>query len=245
MNKWNWAFGSIPVIPKFKWAVTAGDQIGHSPDDQKCGDHFIEKGLECHDGDAHRPTPGKNPYFQGDRKGPDDKSKDTGDRDKGEVTKKTKERKESQEQQGTGPADFAGDRFDHYANQLEEAWEQKTGKPLEWNDTRLHELLEMTMRDTAREFSLDSEELGFQDLGIDYYGPVDNRREPQRGGPKKGYKGRSLWRPRSFEKETTTPDDSGGSAKVPPGFRSVSKPCGPGPASRWQTRRRAWPRGTS
>ena len=56
-------------MKKLSWAVTAGDQVGDSSDDQPCGDHFIDKDLECHDGDAHRPTPGKNPYWQGDRKG--------------------------------------------------------------------------------------------------------------------------------------------------------------------------------
>ncbi len=220
MSKWRWSFGSVPQLSKWRWAVIAGDQEAHSPDDQQCGDHFIEKDLECHEGDAHRPTPGKNPYFQGGRKGPEDKSKDTSERDRGEVTPKTKERKESQEREGTGPVTFADERFDHYTDQLEQAWEEKTGKPLVWNDKRLHEMLEMVMRDTAREYSLDSEELGFQELGIGYYGPEDSPREPQRGGPKKGYKGRALWRPRTHEKPTTTPRDGAGTEKVPPGFRS-------------------------
>ncbi len=221
MSKWMWALGYVPGTSKFRWAVNAGDQLPHSEDDQECGDHFIDKGLECHDGDAHRPTPGKNPYYQGGREGPEDKSKDTGKRDRSEVTPQTKKRKEGQEQkEGYGPVNFAEERFDHYSGMLEQAWEKKTGKPLEWNDKRIGEMTEMVMRDTAREFSLDADDLGFQDSGVDYYGPEDNPLEPFRGEPKKGYKGRALWRPRSHEKETTTPREGGGKEQVPPGLRS-------------------------
>jgi len=221
MNKWMWALGFVSQTPKFRWAVNAGDQTPHSEDDQECGDHFIDKGLECHDGDAHRPTPGKNPYYQGGREGPEDKSKDTGQRDRSEVTPQTKKRKEGHEQkEGYGPVNFAEEQFDHYSGMLEQAWEKKTGKPLEWNDKRIGEMIEMVMRDTAREFSLDADDLGFQDSGVDYYGPEDNPLEPFRGEPKKGYKGRALWRPRSHEKETTTPREGGGKEQVPPGLRS-------------------------
>ena len=88
---------------KFKWAVNAGDQISHSEDDKPCGDHFIEKDLECHDGDAHRPDTGNNPYWQAGRKGPpsEDPSgkgkSERGERDRREITKKATKKKEERE----------------------------------------------------------------------------------------------------------------------------------------------------
>ena len=68
-DKMHWALGNtIKVFETLRWSSEAGDQKPKSGDDTKCGNHYIEEGLECHDGDAHRPTPGKNPYWQGGRK---------------------------------------------------------------------------------------------------------------------------------------------------------------------------------
>lgn len=52
----------------FSWLepITAGDKVPHSPDDKPCGDGWITKEKDCHDGKAHRPTPGENPYWSGD-----------------------------------------------------------------------------------------------------------------------------------------------------------------------------------
>ncbi len=49
----------------FDWndLARAGDKIPHSEDDKPCGDGWISKEKECHDGDAHRPAPGENPYW--------------------------------------------------------------------------------------------------------------------------------------------------------------------------------------
>jgi len=41
----------------------AGDKIPHSKDDIPCGDGWISREKDCHDGDAHRPSPGENPYW--------------------------------------------------------------------------------------------------------------------------------------------------------------------------------------
>lgn len=41
----------------------AGDKEPNSKDDKECGDHFIPRWKDCHDGDAHRPEPGENPYW--------------------------------------------------------------------------------------------------------------------------------------------------------------------------------------
>ncbi len=43
--------------------IRAGDKIPHSEDDKPCGDGWIPKEKDCHDGDAHRPSPGENPYW--------------------------------------------------------------------------------------------------------------------------------------------------------------------------------------
>jgi len=194
---------------KLNWEVRAGDNIGESDDDQKCGDHYIEKGLECHDGDAHRPTPGKNPYWQGGRKGSGDKSK-SGQKssDRGQPHKRDKsERTERSSKEGSHgdhqeQAKFAVNRFDHYADMME-----KNNPDMEWTDDRKHELLEMVMRDTAREFSLDSDELGFTDKDAINYGPIDNYLSSR----DRGRKGRALWRPRSDERH-----GPGTNVSVPP-----------------------------
>ena len=51
----------------FNWDVEdlihAGDKVPHSKDDKECGEHFIPIWKDCHDGDAHRPPPGENPYW--------------------------------------------------------------------------------------------------------------------------------------------------------------------------------------
>jgi len=177
------------------WKIKAGDQIGESPDDQKCGDHYIEKGLECHDGDAHRPTPGKNPYWKDGRRGPGDKSKsgDKGssgkdvprDRDREGRTEKEENKGRKEEQ-----VKFAVDRFDHYADMMEE-----NDPAMTWTPEKKYELIEMVMRDTAREFSLDSDELGFTDPEAIHYGPLDNYLSSR----DRGRKGRALWRPRKDE----------------------------------------------
>jgi hypothetical protein len=44
----------------------AGDKVPNSSDDQECGDGFVPKWKDCHDGDAHRPSPGENPYWTDD-----------------------------------------------------------------------------------------------------------------------------------------------------------------------------------
>ncbi len=41
----------------------AGDKVPNSPDDIPCGDGWISKDKECHDGEAHDPEPGENPYW--------------------------------------------------------------------------------------------------------------------------------------------------------------------------------------
>ena len=41
----------------------AGDKEPDSSDDKPCGDHYIPEWKDCHDGDAHRPEPGENPYW--------------------------------------------------------------------------------------------------------------------------------------------------------------------------------------
>ena len=41
----------------------AGDKVPNSPDDIPCGDGWISKDKDCHDGEAHRPEPGENPYW--------------------------------------------------------------------------------------------------------------------------------------------------------------------------------------
>ena len=161
MSKWKWAFGAV-FIPKFRWAVTAGDQLPQSEDDKECGDHYIDKDLECHEGDAHRPDPGNNPYWQGGRKGPPSedaggkgKSED-GSRDRREVTKKAKTKEEDRQSRGEGStpermAQFAEDTLNDFMDMAEENY----GEGLDWDSehgkTLLHELAEKSIRETARE----------------------------------------------------------------------------------------------
>ncbi len=151
-------------IDDLNWKVQAGDQKGHSEDDKECGDHFIAKDKECHDGDAHRPDPGNNPYWQGGRKGPPGedaggkgKSED-GSRDRREVTKKAKKKEEGREAAGEGftperAASFATDTLNDKFDQAEEAY----GPDLDWNSEHgqklAHELAEETIRDTAKEYA--------------------------------------------------------------------------------------------
>ncbi len=156
MSKWNWAFGNV-LVSKFKWAVTAGDQDPESEDDKKCGDHYIDKSLECHDGDAHRPDPGNNPYFQGGRKGPPGedaggkgKSED-GSRDRREVTKKAKKKESDRAERGEEStpermAKFAEDTLNDFMDGYGDVdWDSDHGQKL------LNELAEMSIRQTARE----------------------------------------------------------------------------------------------
>lgn len=206
----------------FRWSVRAGDQIGHSEDDKKCGDHYISKDLECHDGDAHRPTPGKNPYWQSGRKGPP--SEDSGGkekpRDREKLSKRAEEKKERREKEPTPktPEDYARNTLEDLKKQVEDAFEEQ-GQELVWDDRRKHELMEMVMRDTAREFSLDPEELGMFDPERPYFSLFHGGPWPDRG-----YKGRSLWRPRQTEEPTTTPRDKGREEAVPPEFESKKGP---------------------
>lgn len=197
-------------MKKLSWAVTAGDQVGDSSDDQPCGDHFIDKDLECHDGDAHRPTPGKNPYWQGDRKGAGDKSKTPEksgknqpghERDRDQQTPQHQDKQEHQERQGHTPESYAEDNVDHFADLMEKAYEDRTGQPLEWNDKRLKDLTEMVMRQTARQFPQDADDLGFHDSTM-----------PE---GQKGKKGRALWRPRHGERPTDFEREGGGKEHVP------------------------------
>ena len=178
MSKWQWAFGSTPLIQKWKWAVTAGDQDPESEDDKKCGEHYIAEDKDCQDGDAHRPDPGNNPYWQGGRKGPEDKSTDTSKRDRKEVTKKAK-KKESERETPTTPdimADWADDRLREYMEETEMA-HRDSGDGFTWESEqgamKLHELAEETLRDTAREFAgnLDTRKKNFND-------PEDTRTDP-------------------------------------------------------------------
>jgi len=139
MSKWKWAFGAVS-IPKFRWAVTAGDQDPESPDDKKCGDHYIDKDLECHEGDAHRPDPGNNPYWQSGRKGPPSedsggkgKSED-GSRDRREVTKKAEKKESGRQEHGEGftperAASFAEDTLNDYMDMAQENY----GERLDWD----------------------------------------------------------------------------------------------------------------
>ena len=120
-------------MDKLLWAVQAGDQIGDSEDGQPCGDHFIDNDLECHEGDAHRPTPGKNPYWQGDRKGPEDKSKTPEkkgkdqpghERDREQHTQQNKQRMERLLDSGHTPESLGRDQVNHYADMMEEAYQR-------------------------------------------------------------------------------------------------------------------------
>ena len=163
MSKWKWAFGAVS-IPKFRWAVTAGDQDPESPDDKKCGDHYIDKDLECHEGDAHRPDPGNNPYWQGGRKGPPSedsegkgKSED-GSRDRREVTKKAEKKESGRQEHGEGftperAANFAEDTLNDYMDMAQENY----GENLDWDSEHgkklMYELAEKSIRDTAREYA--------------------------------------------------------------------------------------------
>ena len=191
------------------WKIQAGDQIPESEDDQKCGDHYIKKGLECHDGDAHRPTPGKNPYWQNGRKGPQHKpGRDEGGRPSDTRDRNERTKRSDEEGSHGGPeeqAKFATKRFDHYADMMEE-----NDPGMEWTDDKKFELLEMVMRDTAREFSLDSDQLGFTDKNAVHYGPIDNYLSSR----DKGRKGRSMWRPRKDERH-----GPGTNVQIPPEHR--------------------------
>lgn len=191
-------------MDKIRWAVQAGDQVGDSEDDQPCGDHFIDKDLECHDGDAHRPTPGKNPYFQGDRKGPQDKSKtpDKGSsknqpghkRDRDEHTQQNRERMETLLDQGHTPESLGRDQVNHFADMMEDAYQ----RPL--NDKDIHTLVDMVNQKMGENFSQDPSQKGIHD--------------PTAPKGFKGPKGREMSRPDSYHKETTdgpeTPGNRGG-----------------------------------
>jgi len=206
-------------MDKLRWAVQAGDQIGDSEDDQQCGDHFIEKGLECHDGDAHRPTPGKNPYFQGDRKGPQDKSKTPApspsgnqsghERDRTEHTKQNKERMLVLLDEGYTPESLGREEINHFAD----LYEKSQGHDM--TDKDVHTLTDLIRQEVGRRMSQDAEQQGIHD-------PL---------APKgyKGPKGREDARPDSYHDETSDdhfgPSGRGG----PPGgglydhFKNVLK----------------------
>jgi len=192
-------------MDKLRWAVQAGDQVGDSEDDQKCGDHFIDKDLECHDGDAHRPTPGNNPYWQGDRKGPEDKSKTPErkegeknqrghERDRTEHTKQNRERMEMLLDNGHTPESLGRDNVNHFADMMEENY----GRPL--TDTDVHTLVDMVNQKMGESFSQDPEQKGIHD--------------PTAPKGFKGPKGREMSRPDSYHKQTTdkeyTPSGRGG-----------------------------------
>jgi hypothetical protein len=162
MSKWNWAIGAVSSITKWRWAVNAGDQTPQSEDDKQCGDHYIDKDLECHDGDAHRPDPGNNPYFQGGRKGPPGKDEsgkgksEDGSRDRREVTKKAEKKESERKDSGEGStpesmAKFAEDTLNDFMDMAEENY----GEGLDWDSEHgkmlLHELAEKSIRETARE----------------------------------------------------------------------------------------------
>ncbi len=190
---------------KLSWAVTAGDQDPDSEDDQPCGDHFIDKDLECHDGDAHRPTPGNNPYWQGERKGPEDKSRTPSrkegeknqpghERDRSEHTQQNRERMELLLDQGHTPESLGRDNVNHFADMMEENY----GRPL--TDKDVHTLVDMVNQKMGESFSQDPEQKGIHD--------------PTAPKGFKGPKGREMSRPTRYHKETTdkeyTPSDRGG-----------------------------------
>jgi hypothetical protein len=60
MRNFDWDFG---VITEDEDPAYAGDHVPDSEDDIPCGDGFIPSSKECHNGDAHRPEPGENPYW--------------------------------------------------------------------------------------------------------------------------------------------------------------------------------------
>lgn len=202
MSKWNWAFGSVS-IPKFRWAVTSGDQTPQSEDDKKCGDHYIDKNLECHDGDAHRPDPGNNPYFQGGRKGPpgedaDGKGKsEDGTRDRREVTKKAKKKEDQRAKEGTPStpermAKFAEDTLNDFMDDYGDVdWDSDHGQKL------LNELAEMAIRETAREHAgqLDQRAAKKYLPGRDH---EDNRPDPG-VGPREMFRPGLMDKPITFE----------------------------------------------
>ncbi len=205
MSKWNWAFGSFS-IPKFRWAVTSGDQTPQSEDDKKCGDHYIDKDLECHDGDAHRPDPGNNPYFQGGRKGPPGKDEsgkgksEDGSRDRREVTKKAKTKEEDRQSRGEGftperAASFAEDTLNDYMDMAE----QNYGEDLDWDSEHgqklAHELAEKSIRDTAREYAGQMDQRAAKKY-LPGRGHEDDRPDP-------GVDPREMSRPRITDKPIT------------------------------------------
>jgi hypothetical protein len=193
---------------KLSWAVTAGDQIGDSEDDQPCGNHFIDNDLECHDGDAHRPTPGKNPYFQGDRKGPQDKSKtpDRGEgeknqpghkRDRSEHTQQNRQRLETLLETGHTPESLGREEVNHFAD----AWEAAEGRQID--DQGIHDIAEMITQETGRRGSKDAQEKGQHD--------------PTAPKGQQGPQGRQLWKKEKapFSKETQMPREGGGMEYTP------------------------------
>ncbi len=194
-------------MKKLSWAVTAGDQDPDSEDDQPCGDHFIDKDLECHDGDAHRPTPGKNPYWQGDRKGPEDKSKTPSrkgeknqpghERDRSEHTQQNRQRLELLLDQGHTPESLGRDNVNHFADM----WEDANGRPID--EQGIHDLSEMVNQKMGESFSQDPAQKGIHD--------------PTAPPGSKGPKGRQLWKQGKapFSRETEMPRDDGGMEHTP------------------------------
>jgi hypothetical protein len=195
-------------MQKLSWAVTAGDQIGDSEDDQPCGDHFIDNDLECHDGDAHRPTPGKNPYFQGDRKGPEDKSKTPersgGEknqqghkRDRFERTKQNLSRYMTLLDNGHTPESLGREEVNHFADM----WEDANGRPID--EQGIHDLSEMVNQKVAERGSYDAQKMGIHD--------------PTAPKGEKGPQGRQLWKEDKapFSRETEMPRDGGGMEHTP------------------------------
>ncbi|KKN46615.1 hypothetical protein LCGC14_0671200 [marine sediment metagenome] len=195
-------------MKKLSWAVTAGDQDPDSEDDQPCGDHFIDKDLECHDGDAHRPTPGKNPYWQGERKGPEDKSKTPerkgGEknqpghaRDRSEHTIQNRERLELLLDEGHTPESLGRDNVNHFADM----WEDANGRPID--DQGIHDLSEMVNQKMGESFSQDPSQKGIHD--------------PSAPKGFKGPKGRQLWKQEKapFSRETEMPREGGGMEHTP------------------------------
>ncbi len=195
-------------MKKLSWAVTAGDQDPDSEDDQPCGDHFIDKDLECHDGDAHRPTPGKNPYWQGDRKGPEDKTKTPEkkegeknqpghERDRSEHTQQNRQRMELLLDEGHTPESLGRDNVNHFADM----WEDANGRPID--DQGIHDLSEMINQKMGESFSQDPSQKGIHD--------------PSAPKGFKGPKGRQLWKQDQapYSKETEMPREGGGMEHTP------------------------------
>lgn len=126
----------------FSWdePVFAGDKIPRSEDDQPCGEGWIPKEKECHDGEAHRPEPGENPYWTDENSA--EKRREKGipwhqtkpkkgekeDKAPEEEEPKTEKEKDPEEQQDPDPLrDYASE----YEKAVDPARQTKTLKPEE------------------------------------------------------------------------------------------------------------------